>query len=183
VVESLAVRVYAAIVGLAACLCAAPPARAADYLGGEVRIYVRAGPGLEFRVLKTLTAGLPAQKLAVEGEWAQVRIPGETDGWIPVANLVNEEPASVALPKVREKLAAAEARATELDQKLGQQAAALEELAQLKERNRVLEDDASRASSTARWKMLAAGSGITLVGLLIGLLAPRGSGQRSRLKL
>jgi Bacterial SH3 domain len=183
VVESLAVRVNAAIVGLAACLFAAPFARGADYLGGEVRIYVRSGPGPEFRVLKTLNAGLPAQKLAVEGDWVQVRIPNETEGWIPIANLVNEEPASVALPRVREKLAAAEARVSELDQKVAQQAASLEELAQLKERNRVLEDDASHASATARWKTLAAGSGITLVGILIGLLAPRGSGQRSRLKL
>lgn len=181
-VESLAVRVYAAVV-FAACLSTAPLARGADYLGGEVRVYVRAGPGLEFRVLKTLSAGLPAQKLAVEGDWVQVRIPGETEGWIPIANLVNEEPASVALPKVREKLTAAEARVSELDQKVAQQAASLEELAQLRERNRVLEDDASRASATARWKTLAAGSGITLVGILIGLLAPRGSGQRSRLKL
>jgi uncharacterized protein YgiM (DUF1202 family) len=176
------VRVYAAVV-FAACLSTAPLARGADYLGGEVRVYVRAGPGLEFRVLKTLSAGLPAQKLAVEGDWVQVRIPGETEGWIPIANLVNEEPASVALPKVREKLTAAEARVSELDQKVAQQAASLEELAQLRERNRVLEDDASRASATARWKTLAAGSGITLVGILIGLLAPRGSGQRSRLKL
>ncbi|HTO07435.1 MAG TPA: TIGR04211 family SH3 domain-containing protein [Myxococcota bacterium] len=175
-------RLYAATVALAA-FWAAPFARGADYLGGEVRVYVRSGPGLEFRILKTLTAGLPAQKLSVEGEWVQVRIPGETEGWIPIGNLVNEEPASVALPKLKEKLAAAEARATELDQKVTAQAASLEELAQLKERNRVLEDDASRASSTARWKSLAAGSGITLVGILIGLLAPRGSGQRSRLKL
>jgi len=183
VVESLAVRVFAAAVVLAAGLSSAPLARAADYLGGEVRIYVRAGPGLEFRILKTLTAGLPAQKLVVEGDWVQVRIPNETEGWIPIANLVNEEPASMALPKLREKLSAAEARVSELEQKMAQQTASLEELAQVKERNRVLEDDASRAGATARWKTLAAGSGITLVGILIGLLAPRGSGQRSRLKL
>ena len=53
----------------------------------------------------------------------------------------------------------------------------------LRERNRVLEDDAARAAATARWKSLTAGAGIVLVGILIGLIAPRGGGTRSRLKL
>ncbi|HTO55458.1 MAG TPA: SH3 domain-containing protein [Myxococcota bacterium] len=175
-------RVHAAIVGLAACLCAATPARA-DYLGGELRIAVRAGPGLEFKVLRTLPAGASAQKLQAAGEWVQVRISGELDGWIPIANLTNEEPPSVALPRVKDKLTAAESKVSELEKKVGDQTAALEELATLKERNRVLEDDASRANATARWKSLAAGAGIILVGMLVGLLAPRGSGTRSRLKL
>jgi uncharacterized protein YgiM (DUF1202 family) len=176
------VRTIAAIVGVWFCLLLGASRARADYVGGDVRVYLRAGPGLEFRILKILGMGTPAQKLSGEGEWVQVRVEG-LDGWIPSANLSAEEPPNVALPKVREKLVAAEARTTELEQKLTQQTAQLEELASLKERNRVLEDDAARASTTARWKSLATGSGITLIGILIGLLAPRGSGQRSRLKL
>ena len=166
---------------LALWLCAASAARA-DYIGGEVKVNLRAGPGVEFRILKILSAGMPAQKLAGEGEWTQVRV-ADLEGWIPSGNLSSEEPASLALPRVREKLGAADARVAELEAKLKEQAGQLEELANLRERNRVLEDDASHAAATARWKTLAAGSGITLVGILIGLLAPRGSGQRSRLKL
>jgi uncharacterized protein YgiM (DUF1202 family) len=179
------VKANAALLGLALGLAvgslAAPSARA-DYIGGEVRVNLRAGPGLEFRILKILAAGVPAQKLSVEGEWIQVRT-AELEGWIPAGNLSNEEPPNVALPRVREKLASSDARITELEQKLAAQTSQLEELANLRERNRVLEDDASRANATARWKTLATGAGITLVGILIGLLAPRGSGQRSRLKL
>jgi SH3 domain protein len=175
------VRAIAAFVGVWICLLGAARARA-DYISGDVRVYLRAGPGLEFRILKILGMGAVAQKLGGGGEWVQVRAEG-LEGWIPAANLASEEPPNVALPKVREKLVAAEARVTELDQKLTQQTAQLEELATVKERNRVLEDDASRANATARWKSLAAGSAITLVGILIGLLAPRGSGTRSRLKL
>ena len=55
--------------------------------------------------------------------------------------------------------------------------------ATLRERNRVLESDAARANANARWKSLTAGAGIVLVGILIGLIAPRGGGTRSRLKL
>ena len=175
-------RVIAAVVVLGVCALGASRARA-DYISGDVRVYLRAGPGLEFRILKILGMGAPAQKLSGGGgEWVQVRVEG-VEGWIPAGDLSNEEPPNVALPKVREKLAAAEARASELDQKLSQQTSQLEELASIKERNRVLEDDASRANATARWKTLATGSAITLVGILVGLLAPRGSGTRSRLKL
>jgi uncharacterized protein YgiM (DUF1202 family) len=159
------------------------PAARADYIGGEVHVYMRAGPGLEFRILKILPEGAVAQRLGgAEGEWVRVRVTDQ-EGWIPTANVSAEEPPNVALPRVREKLTSAEGKMGELEQKLTQQTAQLEELSALKERNRVLEDDASRASATARWKTLAAGSAITLVGILIGLLAPRGSGTRSRLKL
>ncbi|MFI5314891.1 MAG: TIGR04211 family SH3 domain-containing protein [Myxococcota bacterium] len=175
----------AAMLGLAlgsgSCLLGGASARA-DYIGGEVRVNLRAGPGLEFRILKILAAGATAQKLSAEGDWIQVRT-SDLEGWIPAGNLSNEEPPNVALPRAREKLAAADAHVTELEQKLAQQTSQLEELASLRERNRVLEDDASRANSTARWKTLATGAAITLVGILVGLLAPRGSGQRSRLKL
>jgi uncharacterized protein YgiM (DUF1202 family) len=175
------VRVIAALVVVWVCVLGASRARA-DYIGGDVRVYLRAGPGVEFRILKILGLGSPVQKLSAQGEWAQVRAEG-VEGWIPVGDLSNEEPPNVALPKVREKLVAAEARSSELEQKLTQQTAQLEELSTLKDRNRVLEEDASRADATARWKTLATGSAITLVGILIGLLAPRGSGTRSRLKL
>jgi len=175
------VKANAAFLGLAVCLLAAASARA-DYIGGDLRVNLRAGPGLEFRILKILGEGAPAQKLSSEGDWIQVRT-GDLEGWIPAGNLSSEEPPNVALPRAREKLASAEARVTELESKVATQTKQLEELATLRERNRVLEDDASRADATARWKTLATGAAITLVGILIGLLAPRGSGQRSRLKL
>ncbi|HXZ84481.1 MAG TPA: TIGR04211 family SH3 domain-containing protein [Myxococcota bacterium] len=171
----------ALVIGLA-CLSLAASAARADYIGGEVRVNLRAGPGLEFRILKILTAGTQAQKIGGGGEWVQVRA-ADIEGWIPRDNLTSEEPATLALPRVREKLTASEARIAELEQKVKDQGAQLEQLANLRERNRVLEDDAASASANARWKTLATGAAITLVGILIGLVAPRGSGQRSRLKL
>ena len=171
----------AVLAALAAGLLAAPRA-GAEFVGGEVHAYLRAGPGLEFKILKILPEGATAQKLGAEGDWVRVRV-ADQDGWLPASNVTAEEPPNVALPRVREKLVSAEGKMGELEQKLSQQTAQLEELAALRERNRVLEDDASRAAATARWKTLAAGSAITLVGILIGLIAPRGSGTRSRLKL
>jgi SH3 domain protein len=155
---------------------------AAEYIDGEVRAHLRSGPGLEFRILKILPAGTVAQRLGSDGEWVRVRV-GDLEGWLPSGSLSSEEPAILSLPKVREKLSSAESRIAELDQKLGAQAAQLAELTTLKERNQVLEADLSAINANARWKSLTAGAGIVLVGILIGLVAPRGGAQRSRLKL
>ncbi len=174
-------RVRRLICSLLFVLVAAPIA-AADYIDGEVRAHLRSGPGLEFRILKILPAGAVVQVVARDGDWIHVRA-GELDGWVPGSNVSNAEPATLSLPKVREKLTSAEGRIGELDKKLVEQAAQLEELATLRERNRVLEDDASRAAASARWKSLTAGAAIVLVGILIGLIAPRGGGSRSKLKL
>ncbi len=155
---------------------------AADYIDGEVRAHLRSGPGVEFRILRILHAGAVVQTLGRDGDWIHVRA-SDLEGWVPSDNVSNSEPATMMLPRVREKLVGAEGKISELDKKLVEQAAQLEELTSLRERNRVLEDDAARAAATARWKSLTAGAGIVLVGILIGLIAPRGGGTRSRLKL
>ncbi len=154
----------------------------ADYIDGQVQGHLRSGPGLEFRIMKILPAGTVVQRLGRDGEWVRVRL-GDLEGWVPGAYVSPEEPASLALPKVREKLVSAEGRIAELDQKLAAQTAQLEELAALRARAESLQEDVSRLNAGARWKSLTAGAGIVLFGILIGLLAPRGGGTRSRLKL
>lgn len=154
----------------------------ADYIDGQVQGHVRAGPSLDYKILKILPAGSVVQRLGGEGEWARVRV-GDLEGWIQDSYLSQEEPASLALPKVREKLVSAEGRIAELDQKLAAQTAQLEELSALRARADSLQEDVSRLNAGARWKSLTAGAGIVLFGILIGLIAPRGSGSRSRLKL
>jgi SH3 domain protein len=162
--------------------CLSASIAVADYIDGEVRAHLRAGPGLEFRILKILPAGTQVQKLGREGDWIHVRM-ADLEGWIPDGFLSDEEPASALLPRAKEKLVSAEGRISELDQKLTAQTAELEQLSTLRERNQVLEADVSRMDASARWKSLTAGAGILLVGILIGLVAPRGGGTRSRLKL
>lgn len=154
----------------------------ADYIDGQVQGHLRAGPGLEFRILKILPAGTVVQRLGREGEWIRVRF-GDLEGWVPDGYVSPDEPAALSLPKVRDKLVSAEGRIAELDQKLAAQTAQLEELAVLRARAESLQEDVSRLNAGARWKSLTAGAGIVLFGILIGLLAPRGGGTRSRLKL
>ncbi len=168
--------------GLIALVVLTARSASADYIDGQVQAHLRAGPGVEFRILKVLPAGTPVQRLSREGDWIRVRV-ADLEGWLPDANVSGDEPASAQLPRVREKLVTAETRINELGQKLTEQTAALEQLNTLRERNQILEADVSRLNANARWKSLGAGAAIVLVGILIGLLAPRGGGTRSRLKL
>ena len=103
------------------------------------------GPGLEFRILKILPAGAVVQTLARDGEWIQVRV-SDLEGWVPTDNVSKDEPATALLPRVREKLVAAEGQISELDQKLVAQTAQLEELAL-----------AARAQPRARVRRVARG--------------------------
>jgi len=155
---------------------------AAEFIDREVRAQLRAGPSLEYRIMKTLTAGSVVQVLGREGDWIRVRYE-DIEGWIPEGYASADEPASIVLVRVREQLVAAEARITELDLKRQAQTAEIEELAALRERIRVLESDAAQVNANARWKSLTAGAAILLAGILMGLIAPRGGGTRSRLKL
>jgi uncharacterized protein YgiM (DUF1202 family) len=154
----------------------------ADYVDGQVQGYLRSGPGLEFRILKILPGGTVVQRLGRDGDWLHVRA-GDLEGWMQDGYVSAEEPATLSLPKVREKLVSAEGKIAELDAKLAAQTAQLEELAALRARAESLQEDVSRLNAGARWKSLTAGAGIVLFGILIGLLAPRGGGSRSRLKL
>jgi SH3 domain protein len=165
---------------LLALLCASPAS--ADYVDGQVQGYLRSGPGLEFRILKILPGGTVVQRLGRDGEWVRVRA-GDLDGWMQDGFVSAEEPASLTLPKVREKLTTAEGKIAELDARLATQTAQLAELESLRARADSLQEDVARLNAGARWKSLTAGAGIVLFGILIGLVAPRGGGTRSRLKL
>jgi uncharacterized protein YgiM (DUF1202 family) len=165
---------------LLAVLCAG--SASADYIDGEVQGHLRSGPGLEFRIMKILPGGTVVQRLGRDGEWVRVRA-GDLEGWMQDGFVSAEEPAALSLPKVREKLVSAEGKIAELDARLATQTAQLEELATLRARAESLQEDVSRLNAGARWKSLTAGAGIVLFGILIGLLAPRGGGTRSRLKL
>ncbi len=52
------------------------------YIRDEIRVNMRAGPGLQFRILRVLTSGDLVQTVAERDDWLQVRLPGGPSGWI-----------------------------------------------------------------------------------------------------
>jgi SH3 domain protein len=168
---------------LVALLAAAAPAAAGEYIRDELRVNMRAGPGLQYKILKMLSSGEEVTRLASNEEWVQVRTSGGKVGWLPLGYLSKTPPPSVALPEVQAKLTQAQTRIEELDSKLATQTSAITELDELRRRNEELEVENQRLSFSATWKNLATGAAIIALGALIGLSIPRGGASRSRLKL
>lgn len=171
---------------LAAALLAAAagPASAQQYIRDEIRVNMRAGPGLQFKILRTLVSGEAVTQLGTQEDWIRIRMADGDEGWVPGGYVVEEAPASVALPSMQAKLASTRARIEELDRQLAGQTEAITELDTLRERNDYLEVENSRLSFSSTWKNMATGAGVVLAGILIGFMIPRGTGaSRSKLKL
>jgi SH3 domain protein len=168
---------------LALLLALVPLAARADYIRDEVFVHLRAGPGLEYKILKMLKSGDTVKRLSETDEWIQAQIPEGQTGWLPTGYLSVEPPPSIALPQVQAQLAQTQARVEELEKKLASQGQAMGELDSLRQRSTELESENARLSVSSTWKNMATGVAILLLGALVGLVIPRGGASRTRLKL
>lgn len=159
---------------------AGPPTAGADWVRDEIRINMRSGPGLQFRILDVLVSGDRVQRIGASGEWIHVRTAEGADGWVPDGYVSKQEPPSVRLPTALGKLEKAEARIAELGSRLAEQTEAITELDELRTTNARLTTENTRLSGSAWWKVLVAGGATVLVGMVIGALVPRGGAQRTR---
>ena len=154
-----------------------------DYVRDELRINMRTGPGLQYRILKALASGDKVSRLDTSGDWVQVRAPEGLEGWVPGGYLSPEPPASLALPVARSKLSRAESTIGELEQRLAAQAESITELETLRGQVEELGTENLRLSVSTRWKDYLAGAGLVAVGVLIGLAIPRGGARTRKIKL
>jgi SH3 domain protein len=162
-----------------AALAHAPLARA-DWVDGELRVYMRSGAGLEYRILRALKSGDAITRLGADGEWSRVRASDGLEGFVESVYVSKEMPAELELPKARERLAAAEKRVSELEQNLADQTQKLAELDATRAHALELETENARLQGGSRWRELLAGAAIVLFGLLIGAVLPRGGAARAR---
>jgi SH3 domain protein len=170
-------------IALSLLLSLAPLAAGADYIRDEVVVYLRAGAGLEYKILKALKSGDVVKRLSETDEWIQVQTSEGQTGWLPTGYLSAEPPPSIALPQVQTQLSQAQGRIDELEKKLASQGQAMGELDSLRQRSSELANENARLSVAATWKNMATGVAILLLGALVGLVIPRGGVSRTRLKL
>ena len=170
-------------IALSLVLALVPLAAEADYVRDEVVVYLRAGPGLEYKILKALKSGDVVKRLSETDEWIQAQTSEGQTGWLPTGYLSAEPPPSVALPQVQAQLSQAHGRIDELEKKLASQGQAMGELDSLRQRSSELENENARLSVSSTWKNMATGVAILLLGALVGLVIPRGGVSRTRLKL
>ena len=158
----------------------APAFAATMYVRDELRINMRAGPGVEYRIVKLLRSGDRVNQREAKGDWALVKSPEGEEGWVPIGYLVKEAPPSIALPGVQARLQGARDRLSELETKLSEQEQVSLEAEALRARVMTLEAKNARLTEASRWQELTAGGAIVLIGILIGALIPRGGRQRTR---
>ena len=168
---------------LAALMTLAPAGASADYVRDELRVKMRSGPSERYDGSQVLVSGNAVTVLARDDGWVQVRTRNGAEGWVPTRYLTKVAPASVLLPQVEAKLAQAQGRLEEIEEKMGTQLEAVAELDTLRSRNLALESENIELAGSQRWKTLGTGALILLAGFGVGAGLARGGGRPRRLKL
>jgi SH3 domain protein len=148
----------------------------------ELRLNLRAGPGVQYRILGVLKSGDLIEVVSRSDEWIQVRVDGKENAWIPAGYLQSEPPPSLRLTKIA-------AEATELRDRV---ASLSEEAVALRSANEDLQArDATRSAEMEdlvhenqklrageRWPEWIAGACILGVGMIAGAVLHRNATRR-----
>jgi SH3 domain protein len=162
------------------------PATAAEvaWVKDELRINLRSGPGVQFRIMGRLKTGDRVEVLQQGDGWTQIRVPEKGDGWIPEGYLQGTPPAGMRLAKSEAQTADFRQQLDDLTaqvESLGQENEALAERdgAQRAEIDR-LGDENRELKAGARWPEWITGAGILSAGMILGAILRSASGRRGR---
>ncbi len=81
-------------------LTASAALAATRYVSDDLTITLRRGKGNEFKILKMLKTGTPLEVLSDDGQWAQVREPGGTAGYVLTQFLTAETPKAMVADRL-----------------------------------------------------------------------------------
>ena len=165
----------------------AAPARATSWVKDEVKLNVRTGPSLEYRIVATIATGDSADVLENGDGWTRVRDAKGNEGWVPEGYLQDNAPAVVRLQqleqeqqKLRDQMQQA-SQDTDALRQVNQKLTATDDSRQ-GEMDRLKEENMAYRAG-ARWPTLFAGASILLGGILIGALGRATGTRRSRVRL
>jgi SH3 domain protein len=168
---------------------AAPGLAEKAWLKDELRVNVRTGPGVQYRIVGTLQTGDAVQILSRGDDWTKVRPENTAEGWIPEEYLQPAPPARVILAEHEAKNAELEKRLATLTESESRLRTDYEEISsrdakQQAEITRLTRENLELRAG-ARWPEWITGAGIVLVGMVLGAIVARSSGRRrqQRIKL
>lgn len=126
----------------------------AKYVNDRLEITLRSGPGLEYRILRSLPTGTELEMLEKQDKWSRVRLSGGAEGWILTRYLTDELPASEKYKSLKEKCGPLETKLAALEstnnslktenQRLSDKLAELrQQLSKTKEKYKKLRESAS----------------------------------------
>ncbi len=73
------------------------------YVNDRLEITVRSGPGVEYRILRSLPTGTKVEILETRDNWSRVRLSGGLEGWVLSRYLSETLPASQKYAALKEK--------------------------------------------------------------------------------
>jgi SH3 domain protein len=168
---------------------AAPALAERAWVKDELRLNVRTGPGVQYRIVGALRTGDAVEILSRNEGWTEVRPENMEKGWIPVGYLQPTPPARVTLAEREVESAELEKRLAALTESESRLRTAHEEVsgrdvAQQADITRLTRENVELRAG-ARWPEWITGAGIVLVGMILGAIVARGSGRRRqpRIKL
>jgi SH3 domain protein len=171
-------------------LALATPSRAERaWVKDELRLNLRAGPGVEYRILGVVKTGDQVEVVSRSEEWTRVRVDGKGTVWIPAGYLQSEPPAQLLLERRESETKQLRERVASLSQDASALRSENEELAARDEsRSSELERLAHenlQLRAGARWPEWIAGACILGVGMILGALLSRNAKRRkgSRIRL
>jgi SH3 domain protein len=161
---------------------ATPSGAERAWVKDELRLNLRAGPGVQYRILGVAKSGDSIEVVSRSAEWTQVRVDDKGNAWIPAGYLQGEPPASLRLTKAETEATELRDRVTSLSEQASVLRSANEELQVRDEsRNAELESlvrENLQLRGGARWPEWIAGACILGVGMIVGGLLHRNATRR-----
>lgn len=77
---------------------------ATRYVGDLVEITVRSGPGLKYRVVKTVPSGQTVEVIETQNGWSRIELTGDKTGWVVSRYLQSEKPDSLVAEELKGKI-------------------------------------------------------------------------------
>jgi SH3 domain protein len=181
-------RTTARVLLFAAATLAAMAARAETaWVKDELRLNLRSGPTLEYRIKGFIKTGDSVTILSRREGWVQVRTAESGDGWVEDGFLSAEPPAAMRLARMETETADARGKfssLTERVQQLETENGALTETEKTqREELEAITRDNMELRAGARWPEWIAGASILAVGMLMGAILQSANGRRARPKI
>ncbi|RPH51781.1 MAG: TIGR04211 family SH3 domain-containing protein [Desulfobacteraceae bacterium] len=73
------------------------------YVRDILKITVRAGRGVEYKIIEVLESGQEIEVISIDDEWANVRLQNGKEGWVSGKYLTSEKTNSMVLKRIQEK--------------------------------------------------------------------------------
>ena len=160
----------AALLGTALALLPLLANAESAWVRDELRLNVRTGPGVEYRILSVIKTGDQVEVLDGVEEWTKVRYGEAQEGWIPAGYLQPEQPAQLVVSANEREIAQLQARVGALTNEAKGLRSDNQRLAAAREDHERLARESLELRAAVRWPEWIAGASILGVGMALGAI-------------